>query len=162
MIVLGRRITSEFWMSDNGFFLGPGLSRLLGGFWTSALWSSLAHSAATELPSLSTAKLFILHSEFSDFGGSSFPANSVCSLFVHLECVQPHDGPQLPPVDRHLHFVVLHKDFLLHEQQSPSAVFSLLTLFSLELSGVSTLILSLLSSEKRCWPRSCWLEDDTV
>lgn len=148
--------TSEFWMSHNGFFVGPGLSPQLAGFWTSALWSSLAHSEAITLPSLSTA------SAFSDFRGS-FPANGSSSLFVHLKRVQPHDGPQLPPVDRHLHFVVLHKDFLLQEQQSPSAVLSLLTLFSLELliSGVSIFVLSLLS-ERRGWTRSCWLEDATV
>ena len=28
----------------------------------------------------------------------------------------PHDVPQMPLVAQHLHFGVLHKDFLLHEQ----------------------------------------------
>jgi hypothetical protein len=138
--------TSEFWMSHNGFFLGTWLSLQVAGFSTSALCNSLAHSEAITLPSL-----FIEHSEFSDFI-DSFPGNVSSSLFVHLECKQPHNGPQLPPVDRHLHFVVLHRDFLLQEQQIPSpALSSLLTLFSFELliSGVFTFVLTLLSSEIR-------------
>jgi hypothetical protein len=133
-------------MSHNGFFLGTWLSLQVAGFSTSALCNSLAHSEAITLPSL-----FIEHSEFSDFI-DSFPGNGSSSLFVHLECKQPHNGPQLPPVDRHLHFVVLHRDFLLQEQQIPSpALSSLLTLFSFELliSGVFTFVLTLLSSEIR-------------
>lgn len=108
-------------MSHNGFLFGPWLSLRQAGFSTSALCSSLAHSEAITPPSL-----FVEHSEFSDFGNSLSAYDFSGSLFVHLERVQPHDGPQLPPVDRHLHFVVLHKDFLLHEQQSPSRTPSLL------------------------------------
>jgi hypothetical protein len=146
-------------MSHNGFFLGTWLSLQVAGFSTSALCNSLAHSEAITLPSLfiehseaiTLPSLFIEHSEFSDFI-DSFPGNGSSSLFVHLECKQPHNGPQLPPVDRHLHFVVLHRDFLLQEQQIPSpALSSLLTLFSFELliSGVFTFVLTLLSSEIR-------------
>ena len=131
-------------MSRNGFFVGTGLSWQLAGFRTSALWSSLAHSEAIILPSSSTE-----HSVLFDFSGS-FPANWFDSLFVHLKRVQPQDAPQLPPPDRHLHLLVLHNDFLLHEQQSPPAVLSVLTLFSLALliSGVSIFFLSLVSSER--------------
>jgi len=150
-ISYGMKNTSEFWMSHNGFFLGPWLSLRLAGFSTSALCSSLAHSEAITPPSL-----FVEHSEFSDFGNSFSATDFSGSLFVHLEPVQPHDGPQLPPVDRHWHFVVLHKDFLLQEQQSPSRALSLLTLFSVEplIPGISSLFLSLLSSERRR-SRSC-------
>ena len=150
-------------MSRNGFFLGTRLSLQLAGFWTSALWSSLAHSEAITLPSLSSAEASWVHSVLPDFSGS-LPSNWFGSLFVHFKRVQPHDAPQLPPLDRHLHLLVLHKDFLLHEQQIPSLVLSLLTLFSLALpiSGVFIFILSLLSSERRNRPRSPWLEDDSV
>jgi len=136
--------------------MGTGLSwPLAGGCRTSALWSSLAHSEAITLPSSSTE-----HSVLFDFSGL-FPANWFDSLFVHLKCVQPHDAPQLPPADRHLHLLVLHNDFLLHEQQSPPpAVLSVLTLFSLALliSGVSIFILSFISSQRRDRTRSPWLD----
>ena len=43
-------------------------------------------------------------------------------LLLHFPRAQPHDVPQLLPVDRHWHFVVLHSDFLLQEQHSSLSV----------------------------------------
>lgn len=43
-------------------------------------------------------------------------------LLLHFPIAQPHDAPQLLPVDRHLHFIVLHSDFLLQEQHSAFTV----------------------------------------
>jgi hypothetical protein len=57
--------------------------------------------------------------------GELLNLTGTASLLVHLVSAQPHDFPQLSPVDLHLHFDVLHKDFLLQEQHFPTALFSL-------------------------------------
>ena len=90
--------TSVFPISDKAFPLGAQLLFFSAGLSTNAVWSS---SALWEAPML----------------------NKSVSLLVHLVGAQPHDVPQLPLVARHLHFSVLHKDFLLHEQHTLDPVF---------------------------------------
>ena len=58
----------------------------------------------------------------SDKGFISPGFSSLLLLLLHFPTVQPHNVPQLLPADRHLHFVVLHSDFLLQEQHSAFAL----------------------------------------
>jgi hypothetical protein len=59
--------------------------------------------------------------------GESLDLIGVAFLLLHLDAAHPQEAPQLPPLDRHLHFIVLHKEFLLHAQQTVDAVLDVTT-----------------------------------
>ena len=159
--ICGKNHTSLFPMSDNGCFLVLWLPFISAGFSSSARWSSIAPCEATVLVfSASTiSEQFRTLSAISDCG-VILNLTWTASLLVHLESAQPHDFPQPAPVDLHLHFVVLHKDFLLHEQQIVTAFFSFAALVSPKCSDSHVSRLwkksSLLPVEKEGWPKLSW------
>lgn len=87
-------------MSDKGFFPSPRRS------FFSAESSSNAHFTGSN--GFFSAVVCV----WGDWTGDG-------SLLLHLAATQPQEAPQLPPAWRHWHFVVLHRDFLLHEQHTP-------------------------------------------
>lgn len=120
--------TSALLMSCNGCFLVPPLSFISGSFSISAGCEakSLLFSFAAMLKRVAVALVTPNFNESSDLAETS--------LLVHLEIAQPQDIPQLLLAARHSHLSVLHKDFLLQEQQAFVLLFSTDAMFPSECS----------------------------
>jgi len=85
-------------------------------------------------------------------------------LLVHFNAAHPQHVPQLPPAARHSHFVVLQRDFLLHEQQTPDADFPMTAVFPPEPSDSYVSVPNssiLLPTEKEDWTTPTWSKNAT-
>lgn len=144
--VVGEEIkkhTNLFPISRNGCFLVQQSSFVSRGFSIREFWSSIAPSEV---------KLLVI--------SVSTDPNS---LLVHLFAAQPQEVPQLPPETRHSHFEVLHDDFLLQEQHTPDAGFTIAATTTpensdSEVSVSSKLVLLPTDAEDWAWPT--WSADN--
>lgn len=141
-VLWGRRLkhTNLFPISRNGCFLVQQSSFISRGFSIREFWSSIAPSEV---------KLLV-------FSVSTDPN----SLLVHLDAAQPQEVPQLPPETRHSHFEVLHNDFLLQEQHTPDAGFTIATPENSDSEVSVSSKLVLLPTDAEDWARPTWSADN--